>query len=231
MRVFDPIPPSSGLSMAIAECLRQFNGRTTMPYCLSFGGDWRTGACFGVFQADCATRRTAHDCLIDIMHACHLPRGQIARIGDILRHATNRNPLGPGDTATLAAALASPIGRARIDRHDAHTLETINRHVAQVLAQAERANRHLTVEAILYTALWIHVTGSPTRIGRWIAGYPIDCIDGTGIPPIPPSGDITGSMLCLYLQATCFVRENPTNLDRFHQSVANRPRSIDQVAA
>lgn len=229
-------PPSSNplffsLNPIIVECLRHFNGGSINPYALRFGGEGRTGACFGLFQSDCAAYKTAHECLIDIMHACHLPVGQIARIGDILRHSTDRNPLSPSDTAALGAALASPIGRSLIDRHDAHTFETINRHVARVLDQAERAKRHMTRDAILYAALWIHVTGSPTRLCRWIAAYPVACIDGTSIPPIPEQGDITGAMLCLYLKASCYIRENPENLDRFSRAVASCPTNLHQVAA
>lgn len=77
-----------------------------------------------------------------------------------------------------------------------------------IATAAANANRKISGKAVLFMALWINMSGHPTKLLKWLSGQ------NPGLPqPVPqPGAVVDGSEMEAYLRATSYYIENPGNI-------------------
>lgn len=125
-----------------------------------------------------------------------------------------KNPLTPQETAMVNAALLA--ARALVDVMDEGILQSVYADLDRCVAAAQASGRTVEAKAQLYIALWINMSGPPTKLLTWLAGA------DPGLPgPLPHVGArVDGLAMEAYLRATNYYMENAGNLPHMLQSVA-----------
>lgn len=207
--------PDDTIKPALRAALRVHEIGSRTPYELMFAAKGKSGASFGFMQGDLAAgqsfvRATFRAILIDA-------RFDPADADDIrtrLSRPLIANPLAPDETARVNAALLA--GRDKVDAMDERILAEVYAGLDTCIATAREAGRRIAPEAQLYMAMWINMTGKPTKLLTWLRG---------GDPglrrPVPPAGDpVDEAGVRAYLQATDYFMENPRNFMHMVESAA-----------
>jgi len=191
---------------AIYTALRRHEIGTDTPYRLSFAKRGQSGGSFGAMQGDLAAHQ---DVARDAFRKCLTQAGFTATdvdrlIGMVGVHCPE-NPLSREETGQIDAALAK--GHAIVDDMDAAIFQRILADVEHCIAVAHDHGRTLSDEALLAIAMWINMTGAPTKLLLWLQGQ-----DPQLVRPIGPAPAlIDWATMQNYLHACKYYVENPGN--------------------
>jgi hypothetical protein len=207
--------PDNTLKPALRAALRSHEIGQKSPYQLMFAAKGKSGASFGFMQGDLAAgqanvRQTFTDILTDAGTDAATIGSLIERLGVPLID----NPLAPDETAAVNAALLA--GRARVDAMDEAILAGVYGGLDTCLSTAAAVPRTIAPEAQIYIALWINMSGAPTKLLQWLRG-----VDPRLRTPVPmPGPQVAAADIRTYLQATDYFTENPRNFMHMVESVA-----------
>src|SRR5262249_21223632 len=133
------------------------------------------------------------------------------------------NPLTAEETKSVDAALLA--GRALVDAMDETILGGVYGYLDACTARATDAKRTIAPKALIYMALWINMTGRPTKLLVWLGGAD----PGLRTHVSPPSATVDGAAMEAYLRATDYFSENPGNFPHMMQSAAAGVAALAQA--
>jgi len=207
--------PIEGLKPGLRLALRLHEIGDASPYRLFFAGKGTSGASFGFMQGDLnAGQANVTATFRNAMSAAGMDAGEIANLLARLAVHLLGNPLSQDETQRVNAALLA--SRALVDAMDESILQDIYTQLGKCTAAAQNANRQIAPKALIYMALWINMTGPPTKLLDWLRGG-----DPGLQTPLPPLGNtVQGADMEGYLRATEYYSENPGNLPHMLDSAA-----------
>ena len=205
----------SAVLPAICEAIKQNEIGDDSPYCLSYARLGASGASFGIFQGDTNVNHTARAVLMKVLQDAGCPPDAATRIlAAVSQACPNGNPLSPEDTVLVNNALASPAGRADVDQMDQTLLEVVTSELDTCISAAASVNQTIDPVVLLYIALWVNMTGTPTTLNEWLAGT-------TEVGVAPPIGPVVSKAnIESYLQANTYFRLHPRNFVHMQDSVS-----------
>ncbi|MET3133575.1 hypothetical protein AAKU55_003865 [Oxalobacteraceae bacterium GrIS 1.11] len=199
---------------AIRAAIRYNELGDSSPYRITFAGKGNSGGSFGVFQGDAHTDQpVVSSCLSLALQDYGVNGATLTRIDSAVGARCVENPLSEADTSLVNQALAAPTGRHLVDQMDTTLEASVIIGVEQCGAAAATVHKTLELEAILYIACWVNMTGAPTQVSKWIAGTTIYQL----APPAAPT--VTGKNLQDYLQRTEYFSKNPHNFQHLRAAV------------
>lgn len=204
--------PDDTYKPALRQALRRHEIGNRTPYELSFAGKGKSGASFGFMQGDMAARQPeVQRTFFSVMAAAGMAAADIATLAQALSVPLLTNPLSAADTQRINGALLS--SSALVDAMDEAILAKVFAGVDACIAAAQRAGRSIDGKAQIYAALWINMTGPPTKLLDWIGGTSV-----TLRGPVPQAGPVVdGAAMEAYLQLTDYFVENPGNFQHLLQ--------------
>lgn len=206
--------PSDAMKPGLRAALRMHEIGKASPYQLFFAGKGKSGASFGFMQGDLAAGQTvARDTFRRAMADAGMAVPTIDALLQKLSVHLIGNPLSAPQTAAVNAALLA--GRIHVDAMDEQILQAVYGDLDTCIARAKASHRSMNGEAQIYAALWINMTGAPTKLLTWLGGG-----DPELSHPIPPAGPVVdGAGMRGYLRATRYYTENPQNFAHLQESV------------
>ena len=207
--------PDVAIKPALCAALRMNEIGTASPYRLSFAGKGKSGASFGFMQGDLAAKQTVvTQTFTAALAAQGFAQTRIKSLLKVLSVPSIANPLSKVDEDDIDAALLAQ--SALVDDMDEKILEGVYASLDKCTATAAASNRSIDPKALIYFALWINMSGPPTRLLTWIGG---------GEPHLPrpvppPSAVITAEQAQTYLRATSYFVANPGNFPSFQAAAA-----------
>lgn len=188
---------------------------TNTPYKLYFAGKAKSGASFGFMQGDLAAGQgNVTETFVTILKLAGVAKSDIKGFLKLLAVHRVVNPLAPADTALINGAMVA--GASKVDEMDQQILAGVFNDLDTCIAVAKGAGRQITGVALLFMALWINMSGHPTKLLDWLKGRDPHLVHPVPIPPaIVGAPDIRG-----YLSATDYYVSNPGNLLHLDSSVA-----------
>jgi hypothetical protein len=206
--------PDESIKAALRAALRHHEIGDGSPYRLYFAGKGESGASFGFMQGDLNTgppivSRTFHNALA----AAGIALAKVASLEQQLSGHLRVNPLPGVDTSLVNDALQA--SRVLVDAMDEELLQSVYGHLDSCTADAAGAGCAIESKALLYIALWINMTGPPTKLADWLGGG--DPGFRTPVPPAAPRVEEEG--IATYLLATRYYVENPQNWPHMLESV------------
>lgn len=172
------------LKPALRMALRLHEIGDASPCQLCFAGKGKSGASFGFMQGDMAAGQP----VVQQTFRDALAAGGFAQdtIGDFARQLSMpllACPLSTADRDRVNAALMA--ASALVEAMDENILGKVYADLDTCTARAAAANRSIAPKALIYMALWINMTGPPSKLLAWLAG---------GDPglrrPVPPPGNV-----------------------------------------
>ena len=207
--------PDEALKPALRAALRVHEIGNDSPYHLFFAAKGKSGASFGFMQGDLA----AHQPEVERTFRYVLTAAGMAPnvIADLVRRLSVHliaNPLSPDETKKVNDALLA--GRALVDAMDESILAKVYTGVDACTARAAQARRSIAPKALLYMAMWINMTGPPSKLLVWLDGR-----DPQLRRPVAPPGNLVDvAAVEAYLLATDYYTENPRNFAHMQESAA-----------
>jgi hypothetical protein len=202
------------LKSAILTALRMNEIGDASPYQLSFAGKGKSGASFGAMQGDLAAKQqVVENTFHDVLEAAGFDPAEIQNFLTVLSVPRITNPLSMADTKRINDALNN--SRSLVDAMDRNILAGVLAGVDQCIGAASGAGRHVEAKALIYMALWINMSGPPSKLLTWLAGGDPGML---GAPVLGAA--VTASNMENYLRATRYFHENPGNLPHILQSAA-----------
>jgi hypothetical protein len=207
--------PQETLKPGLRAALRVHEIGEASPYEISFAGKGKSGASFGFMQGDLAAgqpkvTQTFRQALTNAGIGA-------AMIGDFESRLSVHlvsNPLTTAETAQINAALVA--GKALVDAMDEDILGKVYAGLDSCVATAAASARTISAEAQIYMALWINMTGPPSKVLDWLGGG-----DPHLTRPVPgPGTNVSAGAIRTYLQATDYFVRNPRNFMHMVESVA-----------
>ncbi|MFO1082989.1 MAG: hypothetical protein U1E21_00355 [Reyranellaceae bacterium] len=199
--------PKEELKPGLRLALRLHEIGDATPYRLFFAGKGTSGASFGFMQGDLnAGQNNVTATFRKAMSAAGMAPATIDNLLARLAVHLITNPLSPSETQQVNAALLA--SKQLVDEMDEGILQDVYGHVDRCLSTAQGAHRQIAPKALIYMALWINMTGPPTKLLTWLAG------GNPGLQvPLPALGNtVEGPDMERYLRATSYYTENPGNL-------------------
>ncbi|RWA63873.1 hypothetical protein [Mesorhizobium sp.] len=206
--------PEARLIAAISAALRMHEIGTKSPYQLYFAAKGKSGGSFGFMQGDLAAgqdivTKTFRQILAD----ADASKADIQRYLDKLSVHLIGNPLSSADTKFVNNALKT--GSAKVDAMDQAIAADVYSDLDKCIEAAAKAHRKISAKALLYAALWINMSGHPSKLLTWLKGD-----DPHLQHPLPkPPQFVGGSDMRGYLMATDYYTSNPGNAAHLDQSV------------
>jgi hypothetical protein len=184
------------------------------PYRLFFAGKGKSGASFGFMQGDLAAKQpVVTNTFTAILNAEGFTNNEITHYLALLSVHVIGNPLTNVDTDRINAALLHQ--STRVDQMDEQILGQVYTDLDKCYAAAKAANCTINPTAAIMMALWINMSGPPSKLLTWLGGG-----DPHLTHPIPAAAArVTGTQMEAYLRATDYFSENPGNFPHFLQSV------------
>lgn len=199
---------------AVKAALRMNELGAADPYRLSFADLGKSGASFGVFQADTAANKGAWSALHQILTSAGMATAKINAIMATLSVPCNSAALALCDLLAVNAALASPQGQQTVDDLDEVTLDTVLRHLDQANGSAAAHDKSIEARGQLMIALWANMTGAPNTLCSWIGGAEVAMVRP------PPNPIISADEIECYLRAQQYFVANPRTIPHFLASVS-----------
>ena len=205
--------PEEKFKPALRRALQIHEIGDKSPYQLFFAAKGKSGASFGFMQGDLAAsqpivQRTFHQCLSTSGFSEEEINGFARRLSVHLI----RNPLTKPETERINAALND--NKRLVDAMDDAILSGVYGGLDKCLTTAANAQRTIQPAAQLYIAMWINMSGPPSKILRWLAGGDPEL----GVRVEPPGKDVDVTAVQAYLNATSYYRENPQNFAHLRES-------------
>jgi hypothetical protein len=206
--------PNDDLKPALRMALRVHEIGSKSPYQLFFAGKGNSGGSFGFMQGDLAARQqNVTDTFRKVLAAAGIAPAKIESLRRPLAVHIIVNPLSRQDTDLVNAALLR--GRADVDAMDEEILQGVYDHLDTCIETARRAGRTIDPKALLFAAMWINMSGPPTKLLTWLRGG-----DPNLSRPVPPPGAVvTAQQIETYLRATDYYVNNPGNIPHLLESV------------
>ena len=207
--------PDNALKPALRAALRMHEIGTQTPYKLFFAGKGRSGASFGAMQGDlAASQPVVRTTFTNAMTVAGMAAATIASLLQRLSVHLMGNPLSPAERDEVDAALAA--SSDLVDAMDEAILAEIYTGLDLCISHATAERRTIDAEAQILAAMWINMTGAPTKLLTWIDG---------GKPalaaPLPAPGKlIDAAAMETYLRATDYYTNNPQNFPHLLESLA-----------
>lgn len=213
--------PEERYKPALRQALQFHEIGDKSPYQLFFAAKGKSGASFGFMQGDLAAQqpvvqRTFHQCL----SASGFTEDEINSLARRLSVHLIRNPLSRSETERINAAFAAH--RDAVDAMDDAILSGVYSGLDKCLAVAARADRTIHPEAQLYIAMWINMSGPPSKMLLWLAGDDPQL----GVRVQPPGRQVDVAAIQAYLRATSYYRENPRNFAHLEESANAGARKL-----
>lgn len=207
--------PKEDLKPGLRLALRLHEIGDASPYRLFFAGKGTSGASFGFMQGDLnGGQKDVTEAFRKAMDAAGMSPAAIDSLLARLAVHLIANPLTPAETQQVNAALLA--SRKLVDEMDEGILQDIYAQLDRCIATANHANRQIAPKAQIYMALWINMTGPPSKLLTWLGGGD----PGLQIA-LPKLGDtVQGPDMERYLRATSYYIENPGNLPHMLQCAA-----------
>jgi hypothetical protein len=206
--------PGEAFKPAIRAALRMHEIGVQTPYKLYFAGKGKSGASFGFMQGDLAAGQpVVTSTFQSVMHGAGVASTRIATLIQALSVHLLVNPLSAADTKLVNDALVA--GRTLVDQMDEQILADIYHDLDRCIAAATQNGRTLTGRGMLYAAMWINMSGHPTKLLAWLGGG--DPHLSHSIPQAPAT--IEGKDVRTYLMATDYYITNPGNAPHLDESV------------
>ncbi len=207
--------PEDALKPGLRTALRLHEIGDSSPYQLFFAGKSKSGASFGFMQGDMAAGQPeVQQTFRQALAAAGAVPNAIASMEKRLSVHLIANPLDFAETTQVNGALLA--GRRLVDAMDETILQKVYDSLDTCIAEASASGRSIAPKALIYMALWINMTGPPTKLLIWLAGG-----DPVLRRPVPPPGqEVDGPTMETYLQATDYYIENPGNLPHMLQCAA-----------
>ncbi|MBV8522249.1 MAG: hypothetical protein JOY71_08995 [Acetobacteraceae bacterium] len=207
--------PDETLKPAIRTALRLHEIGDASPYKLCFAGKGKSGASFGFMQGDLAAGQPfVREVFSDALATADIP---ISTIDEYIRELSVPLITCPLSSAALAQVNAALLtSKSLVDEMDERILSKIYDHLDICISQARASDRSITAKAQLYVALWINMTGPPTKLLIWLAGKN----PALGLPVPSAPNVVDGPAIEGYLRATHYFLENPHNFPHMMQCVA-----------
>jgi hypothetical protein len=209
--------PDESLKPALRAALRMHEIGTQSPYKLYF---------VGFMQGDLAAgkaivRTTFHDA----MAVANLPEPVIASLIRRLSVHLIASPLTPQERDQTDAALLT--SRGLVDAMDESLLADVYDGLDTCVSTAFAANRTIAAEAQLLFAMWINMSGPPTKLLTWLSG------DDPGLNVKIPAASqtIDANAAEGYLHATDYYTENPQNFPHLLEALAAGEKLLPQPAS
>ena len=198
--------PDDAIKPAIRAAMREHEIGSHSPYEISFAAKGKSGGSFGFMQGDLAAGQPiVHQTFRQAMAAAGMPKKKVDDIEKRLSVHLTQSPLTSQEEHDVDAALLA--SSTLVDAMDESILQTVYGQLDTCINKAAQANRTIAPKAQLYIALWLNMTGPPTRILTWLSG--------STLPSIVGEYDIQG-----YLRAQSYYIANPGNWPHMVQSVA-----------
>lgn len=213
----------ASLLPAVKAALRANELGSADPYRLSFADLGKSGASFGVFQADTAANKGAWSALHQILTGSGMATAKVNAIMATLSKPCNSTSLALCDLLATNAAIASPAGKQIVDDLDEVTLDTVLRHLDQATAAAVSAGKTIEPRGQLMIALWVNMTGAPNTLCSWIGGTEVALVRP------PPNAVVSADEIECYLRAQQYFVSNPRAITHFLASVATGTALLPQV--
>jgi hypothetical protein len=207
--------PDPKLMPALLEAFRVNEIGSKSPYEILFAAKGNSGGSFGAMQGDLAAgqaivTKTFRDCLA----ASDFTASEIAALTARLSVHVVANPLSAGDTKRVNDALLA--GKELVDAMDQSIMKDVLDDLDDAIATGAAAGHKIEPVAQLYIALWINMTGPPSKLLTWLKGG-----DPKLTTTIPAAGAVVGeTAIQTYLKATKYFVENPKNWKHMLESVA-----------
>jgi hypothetical protein len=213
--------PEEKLKPALRQALQVHEIGDKSPYQLFFAAKGKSGASFGFMQGDLAAQqpivqRTFHQCLSE----SGFTEDEINGLARRLSVHLIRNPLSREETERVNAALNSR--RNLVDAMDDAILTGVYSGLDKCLATATNAHRAIQPLAQLYIAMWINMSGPPSKMLQWLAGADPQL----GVRVEPPGAEVDVNAIQAYLKATSYYRENPQNFAHLEESANAGARKL-----
>jgi hypothetical protein len=205
---------NASLLPAVKAALRANELGPANPYRLSFADLGKSGASFGIFQADTAANIGARSALRLILTAAGFPAAKISTILNTLSAPCSSTSLALCDLLAVNAAIAAPAGQHLVDEIDEVTLDTVLRHLDQAADAADAQGKTIEPRGLLMIALWVNMTGAPNTLCSWIEGATV-----AQVRP-PPNPIVSADEIECYLRAQQYFVANPRTIPHFLASVS-----------
>lgn len=211
----------NAIKPAIRTALRFHEIGNDTPYRISFAGKGKSGGSFGFMQGDLAAgQRAVTQTFREAMTRAGMSAGKIEHLLSLLAQHQIKNPLSTSETSEVDQALRA--SSDLVDQMDERIVQEVYRDLDICIAHASRKNRVLETKAQLYMALWINMSGPPTKLLTWLDG------GDPGLPrQVPKAGSrVDGSDMEEYLAATNYYVANPRNMQHLRECAATGMREI-----
>jgi hypothetical protein len=217
--------PEDKLKPALRLALRLHEIGSASPYRLFFAGKGKSGASFGFMQGDLAAgQQEVKDAFTKALAAAGLASVIAGLLARLSVHLVT-NPLSPTETSQVNDALAA--SSALIDAMDEKILAKVYAALDLCVAAAASAQRTILPAPLIYMALWINMTGPPTKLLTWLKGG-----NPTLRTPVSsPDPVVDVEAIELYLKATDYYVENPGNFPHMVQCAAAGAALLEHLAA
>lgn len=217
---------NNAIKPAIRTALRFHEIGNDTPYRISFAGKGKSGGSFGFMQGDLAAGQPdVTRTFRDAMSAAGMSAQKINDLIALLSKHQIKNPLTPADTEAVNGALQA--SHALVDAMDDQILQGVYRDLDRCDARAAAHHRRIDTKAMVYMALWINMSGPPTKLLTWLDGD-----DPHLARQVPPAGPVVGGEdMEDYLAATNYYVENPQNLQHLHACAAKGMQALNGAGA
>jgi hypothetical protein len=207
--------PNETLKPALRAALRFHEIGSGSPYKLYFAAKGKSGGSFGFMQGDLAAKQpVVTKAFRDIMAAEGFPAEKVNAWVKALSVHVVGNPLTPADATAVNAALLKH--SAMVDAMDENILAKVYTGLDKAIAAAASAHRTVSPEAALMIAMWINMSGPPTKILTWLSGNtPL-----LAAHVDPPGNPVSQHDMTAYLRATDYYTNNPGNFPHLLAALA-----------
>jgi len=200
---------NDSMKIALRRALRLHEIGDKSPYQMLFAAKGKSGGSFGFMQGDLAAGQVnVKQTFQAILGAAGISELKAKSLEAALSVHVVKNPLSPSDTKLINKALDAPAGRALVDSMDEQILGGVYRGLDQCIAAATSSDRTIEPKAIIYMAMWINMSGAPSKMLIWLRGKSISMAVTLPKPPLI----VDGAAMETYLRATSYYSENPGNL-------------------
>lgn len=202
------------LHRPICAALRMHEIGTESPYRLYFATKGNSGASFGFMQGDLAAgQRIVVDTFRRILSQAGATATEVQRYLSTLSVHLISNPLSQKDTKFVNDALT--MNDALVDAMDNALVLGVYSDLSACIAAAATGGREISAKALLYAALWINMSGPPTKLLTWLKGGDPHLRRPVATPP----KIVTGNDMRGYLMATDYYVSNPRNAPHLDEAV------------
>ncbi len=197
--------PDDSLKPALRAALRTHEIGNRTPYEISFAQKANSGGSFGFMQGDLAAGQAiAHSTFRRCMAEAGMPE---ATIGDLEHRLSTKGAKPSIITADEKQRIDAAFQARRdlVDAMDESILQGVYRHLDTCVGVATDAGRTIDPIAQLYIAMWVNMTGAPTKLLDWLRS--------------PDRGDtVTEDEIQDYLRDQKYYKEHPKNFPHIVES-------------